>query len=276
MSTFVENLRSRPLSRLLFVIGMVLTLIGFLIPTINVKIPEDPTASIQDVPLWQSLGYSSEEEYYGATEEATEEPFSGVLDDTTEEANPFATMEEGTDATAEEPVMEESAAEEIPAEEAPVDAGASDERPSTIDITYDDDDAIEGAKNIFSAAKFFNDLKIKRLQEAAAKRVEEEGYSPTLDDFTTLHTSHVTTSLVIMFLASIAGIIVFFISKSKILDIVIWTIGAVFGFVATISIPGILGVTPIVGYCSVGGYLIFVGYTLALVGAIISLKHLHD
>ncbi|MBQ4377595.1 MAG: hypothetical protein II821_00135 [Treponema sp.] len=87
-------------------------------------------------------------------------------------------------------------------------------------------------------------------------------------------TAYNATFLVIVWLASIAGIILFFCAKSIIGDIVVTLIAIAFGLTATFTIPLTLSVAPIIGYYTVGGYFVLAGILVALVGSILGAAHI--
>ena len=77
------------------------------------------------------------------------------------------------------------------------------------------------------------------------------------------------TFIVVLWLASLAGIVTFLLSSSVISEILVWFIGAGFGIAGAITLPAFLEVTPIVGYAHIGCYLALVGWLLALVAWVI-------
>lgn len=113
-------------------------------------------------------------------------------------------------------------------------------------------ETVKSSKNIFAAAKFFN----------VADR-GGAGYA------------YNATFLVVLWLMTIAGIAAFFCSNGIILDILVWLVGAGFGIAATITIPSYLEMN-IFQYSAVGSYVIFVGWTTALVGAVRSAVHVQQ
>lgn len=126
--------------------------------------------------------------------------------------------------------------------------GASDELGKTkVSIIYK-------VKNIFAAATFFNAADVERGDAFNA------------------------TFLVAMWLCTIAGIIVFLLSSSIILDTFVWLIGAGFGIASVVNLPSYIeyltgNAISVFGYTAIGGYIIFIGWTVALVGVILSAAH---
>lgn len=87
-------------------------------------------------------------------------------------------------------------------------------------------------------------------------------------------TAYNATFLVIVWLCTIAGIVLFFIAKSIIGDVVVILLAIAFGLTATFTIPLTLSVAPVVGYFSVGGYFILIGILVSLVGTILGAAHI--
>ncbi len=258
----LSNLKNRSFSRMLFVIGMAVAFIGFLVPTFYVT----PKAEIEsseedgimdflsgldladdtissDAPSTESNEEFADENPFGGPEEANADanPFGGA-EEANADVNPFAAPE---DANAD--VNPFAAAEEATAEE----AGGTDETPE------DSEAPKSQLKNIFTAASFFNN------------------YTVTTSEGDEINTAYNATFIVFMWLATLAGIIVFFACKTYVVDIVIWAIGTCFGIASLISIPMTLHVTPIFGYFSVGGYIVLIGWIVALVGLIFESKEAH-
>ena len=95
------------------------------------------------------------------------------------------------------------------------------------------------------------------------------------------------TFLVTVWLCSIAGIALFFITKTIIGDIVVTLLAVSFGLASVISIAPSLSdmfgaytefytspVTPFFGYTTIGGYLVAAGILAALVGSILGAAHI--
>lgn len=95
------------------------------------------------------------------------------------------------------------------------------------------------------------------------------------------------TFLVTVWLCSIAGIALFFITKTIIGDIIVTLLAIAFEIASVISIAPSLTdmfgaytefytspVTPFFGYTTVGGYLVAVGIVAALVGSILGAAHI--
>ncbi|MBR0032983.1 MAG: hypothetical protein IJP61_11975 [Treponema sp.] len=77
------------------------------------------------------------------------------------------------------------------------------------------------------------------------------------------------TFIIVLWLASLAGICTFLLSSSIVSEALVWFIGAGFGIASIITLPPFLEVTPVVGYANVGCYIAFVGWVLAFVAWVI-------
>lgn len=82
------------------------------------------------------------------------------------------------------------------------------------------------------------------------------------------------TFLVIVWLCTIAAIILFFVSKTIIGDVIVLLIAIAFGLAASFTIPLTLDVPFIVGSFSVGAYFVAIGLIVALVGTILGAAHI--
>ena len=96
-----------------------------------------------------------------------------------------------------------------------------------------------------------------------------------------------TTFIIITWLCTIAGIVLFFITKTIIGDIIATLIALAFQLASIVSIAPSLtdpfgayssiytsSVTPFFGYTSVGGYLVIVGLIIAVVGSVLGAAHI--
>ena len=251
----LSNLKNRSFSRMLFAIGMAVAFIGFVIPTFYVT----PKAEIESTEDEGELDFLSgldlaDDTVSGDTLSSDANPFEGA-DEANADVNPFAAADESNAdanpfAGAEEPNADANpfaATEESTAEA----AGGTDEAPA-------DSAAQESQlKNIFTAATFFNN------------------YTITSEDGDEINTAYNATFIVLMWLATLAGLIVFFVCNTYVVDIIVWALGTCFGIASAITIPMTLHVTPIFGYFSVGGYFVLIGWIIALVGIILESKEAH-
>ncbi|MBQ9281180.1 MAG: hypothetical protein IJ207_03165 [Treponema sp.] len=95
------------------------------------------------------------------------------------------------------------------------------------------------------------------------------------------------TFIVIVWLCSIAGIVLFFITKTIIGDIIVTLLALAFEIASVVSIAPSLSdifgayssfypqpVLPFFGYTSVGGYLVLLGIIVAIVGSVLGAAHI--
>lgn len=176
----------------------------------------------------------------GEDEEYLEEDDDDEIEESNEYSDDVATYsnDEATDSEAEgtEDAVAESDMVDTTEPEVVEDAVA--------DSTEDSSDAEEVAdepdfKNVFGAAVYYN----------------ESG------------TAQISTFIVIVWLASLAGIITFLLVKNAAGDVVSWLVGASFGIAAIVAISSELSCS-MFGWASVGTYVILVGYIVSLVGII--------
>ena len=194
--------KERSLDRVVFLAGMVLAFIGFIIPTVYVK---------------------DEIQNEDAIEESVDS--SSINDDFDEEYD-YMSDTEGDD-----------------------------------DLEFGDEEIETEThlKNIFGAASYFN-------------------RSPV---------AYNATFLVVVWLCTIAGIVLFFVSKTIIGDIIATLFAIAFGIASVIGIAPALsdeygayagyyvdGVTPFFGYASVGSYFVVIGLILAAVGSVLGAAHI--
>jgi len=108
-----------------------------------------------------------------------------------------------------------------------------------------------GAKNVFGAAAVLNYAE------------PDAGYAFN------------ATFIIIVWLMSIAAIASFVFSANFVVDVLVWLIGAGFGIASMITLPSFVEVS-MFSYMSVGSYIIFVGWTVALVGWVLSAIHVQQ
>ncbi|MBQ9206243.1 MAG: hypothetical protein IJ158_05965 [Treponema sp.] len=227
--------KERSIDRVIFLAGMVLAFIGFIIPTVYVR---DELPSADEV----------------AIEETTEEVSPAESEElvaTSEDAE----LAENTELSEDLESSEEAVAEDdevfdvLNASEEDDDLGFGDDEVPT-KIYY---------KNIFGAAAYFN-------------------RSPV---------AYNATFIVAVWLCTIAGIALFFITKTIIGDIIATLIALAFGLASIVGIAPALSdefgayagyytaeVTPFFGYSTVGGYLVVIGLIAAVVGSILGAAHI--
>ena len=108
----------------------------------------------------------------------------------------------------------------------------------------------EGVMNVFSTASFFNQPGI----------------------------AYISTFAVVVWLAALAGIILYFVTDFVVGDFLAWLIGAAFGIAFTVSMMLYCADNEysLFGWLFVGSFIAFVGMTLALVALIhsaITIQH---
>lgn len=86
-------------------------------------------------------------------------------------------------------------------------------------------------------------------------------------------TAHNATFLVVVWLCTIAGIVLFFVAKSIIGDIIVLLLAIAFGLAATFTIPLTLDVTFVTGSFFVGAYFVAIGLIASLVGTLLGAAH---
>ncbi|WP_407426796.1 hypothetical protein [Treponema sp.] len=116
--------------------------------------------------------------------------------------------------------------------------------------------------NLFGAAKVFN-------QNGLGSYYNDYDYVNEVNG-----TAYNATFLVVIWLCTIAGIVLFFLTKTIIGDVLVSLIALAFGIASVIAVSVTLNVTPIVGYFSVGGYMVIVGIALAIAGTVLGAAHI--
>lgn len=86
--------------------------------------------------------------------------------------------------------------------------------------------------------------------------------------------SYNATFFVIMWLCSIAGIVLFFATKTIIGDIIAILLGLGFAIASVIAVPATLHCAPITGYMAVGGYMVIIGWVIAIAGSVLGAAHI--
>ena len=85
--------------------------------------------------------------------------------------------------------------------------------------------------------------------------------------------AYLATFLVIGWLASIAGIVLFFITHTIVGDVVVWLLGFGFGIAEFVSLQLYYEEIPFL-HMHVGAYLITIGWIVALVGTVLGAAHI--
>ena len=88
--------------------------------------------------------------------------------------------------------------------------------------------------------------------------------------------AYITTFIVIVWLAALAGIILYFVTDVVIADFIAWLIGAAFGIANAIAMCLYCAENEyaVFGWVFVGSFVVFVGMTLALVGLVLQAIHI--
>ena len=88
--------------------------------------------------------------------------------------------------------------------------------------------------------------------------------------------AYISTFIVIVWLAALVGVILYFAGNFVVVDFIVWLIGAAFGIAHTIAMAMYCydNDYALFGWIFIGSCLAFVGMTVALVGLIISIKNI--
>ncbi len=108
----------------------------------------------------------------------------------------------------------------------------------------------EGAMNVLSGAAFFNQPGI----------------------------AYISTFMVLVWLAALAGVILYFVSNFMVGDFVAWIVGAAFGVAHTVAMCMYMTENyeelGTFSWIFVGSFIVCVGYTVALVGLVFQAIHI--
>ncbi|MBQ7158030.1 MAG: hypothetical protein IJS09_01205 [Treponema sp.] len=106
----------------------------------------------------------------------------------------------------------------------------------------------EGVMNVFQGASFFNEPGI----------------------------AYISTFMVIVWLAALAGVVLYFVTDFMVADFIAWLVGAAFGIAHTVSmcLYSVENEYSLFGWIFIGSIIAFVGMTLALVGLILQAIHI--
>ena len=88
--------------------------------------------------------------------------------------------------------------------------------------------------------------------------------------------AYISTFIVIVWLAALVGVILYFAGNFVVVDFIVWLIGAAFGIAHTIAMAMYCydNDYALFGWIFIGSCLAFVGMTVALVGLILSVKNI--
>lgn len=247
--------KERSLDRVVFVAGAFLALIGFLVPTVYVKqvtaAPVDNTVEVAD----EDEIIDDSDELFDETEE--EDDYEALM-------NAEAVVEEESDGSEPVIILKETVKDFV-----------YDKNYDKLDVKgrVIDDDNPNGVPAIKTTVNysFITKEDVEKDQVVETKLLNIFGIASA---FNVSPYAYNATFLVAMWLCAIACILLFFITKSLIGDVVALLIGLGFGIASAISVPETLIVTPIVGYMTVGGYLVIVGWIVAIAGTVLGAAHI--
>ncbi len=244
---YLDNLKKeRSIDRVIFLAGMVLAFIGFLIPTVYVKMvvaePVDNTLEDPNADTASQGSQMGDDEFYESLINGT-----AASDDSASEGD----VEVDDDAVI---VLKEKETNFVLDKNYTkvLNSKGEPEKITTTKYSYVAPYEVEGQHvhnkllNIFGLAAAFN--------------VAPYAYN--------------TTFLVIVWLCSIAGIVLFFTTKTIVGDIVTLLVGLGFAIASVITVPLTLHVLPVVGYMTVGGYFVLIGWVVAIIGAVLGAAHI--
>lgn len=238
--------KERSIDRVIFLAGMVLAFIGFLVPTVYVKmVVAEPVDNTIESEVEEGDAQGSEvgdDDFYEALINGT-----GASDDSDDE-NDVAVDDESVI------ILKETETNFVLDKnyDKVLNKNGEPKKVTTTAYSYVAPYEVEGhhirnrVLNIFGLAAAFN--------------VAPYAYNATF--------------LVIMWICSIAGIALFFITKTIVGDIVTALIGLGFAIASAIMIPVTLKVFPVVGYMTIGGYMVLVGWIIAIAGSILGAAHI--
>ncbi|MDE7392512.1 MAG: hypothetical protein K2M90_08670, partial [Treponemataceae bacterium] len=88
--------------------------------------------------------------------------------------------------------------------------------------------------------------------------------------------AYISTFIVIVWLAALVGVILYFVGNFVVVDFIVWLIGAAFGIAHTVAMAMYCydNDYALFGWIFIGSCLAFVGMTAALVGLILSIKNI--
>lgn len=238
---YLDNLKKeRSIDRVIFLAGMVLAFIGFLIPTVYVKM-------VVAAPVDNTVESADDEEATQGSEMGDDEFYESLINGTASTDSDDSEEEDEVEVDDEAVIiLKETETDFV------LDKNGQPEKVTTTTYSYVAPYEVEGQHvhnkllNIFGIAAAFN--------------VAPYAYN--------------TTFLVIVWLCSIAGIVLFFTTKTIVGDIVTLLVGLGFAIASVITVPLTLHVLPVVGYMTVGGYFVLIGWVVAIIGAVLGAAHI--
>lgn len=162
-----------------------------------------------------------------------------------------------------------------------------------------DDTAIVDAEPLEEAIEDAHSLDLLYAESEEAETVATEADSFAVEEVTTTETievektvmlniisgasyfnqpgiAYISTFIVIVWLAALVGVILYFVSNFVVADFIVWLIGAAFGIAHTIAMAVYCydNDFALFGWIFIGSCIAFVGMTAAFVGLILSIKNI--
>lgn len=235
--------KERSKDRVIFLAGMVLAFIGFLIPTVYVKMvvaePVDNTL--------ETIDNEAEQGSQMASDDMFDAILSGNYDGGDSEDEEIS-----SDAVV---VLKEKTTDFV------------------LDKNYDKvlNSKGEPKKATKTEYSYVSPLELESGQHVHNKLLNIFGLAAA---FNVAPYAYNATFLVIVWLCSIAGIVLFFTTKTIVGDIVTVLVGLGFAIASVITVPITFQVLPVVGYMTVGGYMVLVGWIVAIIGSVLGAAHI--
>ena len=291
--------KERSFDRVLFLGGMLLAFIGLIIPTVYVK----QIVTVNDLTLEKESVAETSEELDDELELEDDDSYDDVAEYVPEEEHEFAYFASLKEITLDFKVGKDGNPV-IGKDGNPKKIETVDYKYVIVDYTLDDEgDPIldeNGKPKLTYVLDFDKDgnkildeydsetvvrvepSKLEGVQQpktflfnvfGAAEVFNQHGYDYGDYDYAP-GTAYNSTFLIIVWLCTIAGIVLFFITKTIVGDIIVVLLALAFGIASAITIPLTINVTPIVGYFSVGGYFVIIGLLVAIVGTVLGAAHI--
>lgn len=241
---YLETLKKeRSKDRVIFLAGMVLAFIGFLIPTVYVKM-------VVAEPVDNTLESVNNEAEQGS-QMVSDDMFDAILN-----GNYVADESDDEEVSSDSVIVLKEKTTDFVLDknnEKILDSKGEPKKVTKTEYSYVAPYELEPGQHVHN--KLLNIFGL-----AAAFNVAPHAYN--------------TTFLVIMWLCSIVGIVLFFTTRTIVGDIVTVLIGLAFAIASAITVPITLQVLPVVGYMTVGGYMVLVGWVVAIIGSVLGAAHI--
>lgn len=238
--------KERSKDRVIFLAGMVLAFIGFLVPTVYVKM-------VVAEPIDNTLEVSDDDEASQGSQMADDAFYESLINGT---ASTDDSSEDDVQINDEAVIVLKSTSTDFVRDkndDKVLNRKGEPKKVTTTEYSYIQPYEVEAGQHVHN--KLLNIFGL-----AAAFNVAPYAYNATF--------------LVIVWLCSIAGIVLFFVTKTIVGDIVAVLVGLGFAIASAISVPLTLQVLPIVGYMTVGGYMVLVGWVVAIIGSVLGAAHI--